>query len=110
MAKEDEQKTLFTTPVGTCCYICMSFGLKNARPTFQRTMHITLKDFQRHNVEAYVDDIVGKTRKQETLLQDLLEAFDSLRTTKLKLNLKKCVFGVPVGSSLASSCRVTASK
>jgi hypothetical protein len=59
---------LFTTLVGTYCYVRMPFGLKNVGPTFQRTMRITLKDLQSHNVEAYINDIVVKTRQQETLL------------------------------------------
>ena len=61
MAKEDEEKTSFTTPVGTYCYVRMPSGLKNAGPMFQRTMRITLKDLQSHNIKAYVDDIVVKT-------------------------------------------------
>jgi hypothetical protein len=111
MAKEDEEKTSFTTPVGTYFFIRMPFGLKNAGPTFQRTMRITLKDLQRHNVEAYIDDIVVKTRQQETLLQDLSEAFDSRQTTRLKLNPEKCVCSEYWReSSWASSCRVAALK
>ena len=98
MAREDEEKTSFTTPVGTCCYVRMPIGIKNAGPTFQRTMHITLQDLQSHNVETYVDDIMVKNRQQETLLQDLSEAIDSLRTSRLKLNPEKCVFGVPAGN------------
>ena len=42
MAREDEEKMSFTTSVGTYCYVRMPFGLKNAGPTLQRTMHITL--------------------------------------------------------------------
>ena len=34
MAKEDEEKTSFTTPVGTYYYVRMPFGLKNAGPSF----------------------------------------------------------------------------
>ena len=79
MAKEDEEKTSFTTPVGTYCYACMPFGVKNASLTFQRTMRITLQDLQSRNVEAYVDDIVVETRLQETFLQDPSETFSSLR-------------------------------
>ena len=74
MAKEDEEKTSFTTLVGTYCYVRMPFGLKNAGPTFQRTIRITLQDLQSLNVVAYIDDIVVKTRQQETLLQDISEA------------------------------------
>jgi len=57
-------------------------------------MPITLKDLKSHNIETHVDEIMVKTRQQETLLLDLSEAFDSLCTTMLKLNLKKCIFGV----------------
>ena len=63
MAREDKEKTSFTTLVGNYCYVHMSFGLKNAGPTFQRTMRITLKDLQSPNIEAYADDIVVKTRQ-----------------------------------------------
>nr|AAU90124.1 putative polyprotein [Oryza sativa Japonica Group] len=52
------------------------------------------------NVEAYVDDLVVKTRNQETLLSDLAETFESLRSARIKLNPDKCVFGVPAGKLL----------
>jgi hypothetical protein len=47
------------------------------------------------NVEAYVDDIVVKTREDEELISDLVETFDNLRKFKMKLNPDKCTFGVP---------------
>src|SRR4051812_14494382 len=62
MAVEDEEKTAFITPCGTYCYICMPFGLKNAGSTFQRAIHIGLGPQLHCNIEAYVDDIVVKTR------------------------------------------------
>ena len=80
MAREDKEKTSFTTLVGTYYYVRMLFGLKNAGPTFQRTMRISLRDLQSHNVEAY-DGIVVENRQQETSLLDLSEAFSSLRIT-----------------------------
>nr|AAV43845.1 putative polyprotein [Oryza sativa Japonica Group] len=100
MAREDEEKTAFITPIGTYCYTTMPFGLKNAGPTFQRTTRISLGSQIGRNVEAYVDDLVVKTRNQETLLSDLAETFESLRTARIKLNPDKCVFGVPVGKLL----------
>nr|AAM94933.1 putative GAG-POL precursor [Oryza sativa Japonica Group] len=69
-------------------------------PTFQRTARISLGSQIGRNVEAYVDDLVVKTRNQETLLSDLAETFESLRTARIKLNPDKCVFGVPAGKLL----------
>ena len=51
-------------------------------------------------VEAYVDDVVIKTRHVETLIDDLRLTFDNLRTYDIKLNSEKCVFGVPTGKLL----------
>jgi hypothetical protein len=63
MAMEDEEKTAFMTPCGVYCYVCMPFGLKNAGATFQRLMLKALGAQMRRNAEAYVDDIVIKTRE-----------------------------------------------
>ena len=52
------------------------------------------------NAEAYVDDIVVKSREGNTLLGDLEETFASLRKVNIKLNPAKCVFGVPSGKLL----------
>jgi hypothetical protein len=51
-------------------------------------------------VEAYVDDIVVKTRKADELVSDLRIAFGCLRANGVKLNPEKCVFGVPRGMLL----------
>jgi hypothetical protein len=54
-------------------------------------------DHIRRTVEAYVDDIVVKTRKADDLVNDLCIAFDCLRANTVKLNTEKCVFRVPRG-------------
>jgi hypothetical protein len=51
-------------------------------------------------IEAYVDDIVIKTRKADDLVSDLRVAFDCLRANEVKLNPEKCIFGVPRGMLL----------
>jgi hypothetical protein len=51
-------------------------------------------------VEAYVDNIVVKTRKADDLVSDLHMAFDCLRANGVKLNPEKCVFRVPRGMLL----------
>ena len=54
----------------------------------------------RKTVEAYVDDVVIKTRRVESLVDDLRLTFDNLRTYDIKLNPEKCVFVVPAGKLL----------
>jgi hypothetical protein len=51
-------------------------------------------------IEAYIDDIVVKTWKADDLVSDLRIAFGCLRANRVKLNPKKCVFGVPRGMLL----------
>jgi hypothetical protein len=51
-------------------------------------------------VEAYVDDVVIKTKSSENFIKDLQMVFNSLRRYRWKLNPEKCVFGVPVGKLL----------
>jgi hypothetical protein len=68
--------------------------------TFVRAMSKTFGDLIRDKVEVYVDDIVVKTKKGSTLVEDLTLVFDKLRATHTKLNLDKCVFGVSVGKLL----------
>ena len=73
----------------------MTFGLKNAGATYQRCMQACLGEQIGRNIEVYIDDIVVKTRNMATLIDDLRETFDNLDRYKIKLNPKKCFFGVP---------------
>jgi hypothetical protein len=63
-------------------------------------MQHVFEDHIGRTVEAYVHDIVVKTRKANDLVNDLRIAFDCLRANRVKLNPKKCVFGVPRGMLL----------
>ena len=51
-------------------------------------------------MEAYVDDVVIKTKKFDSFIPDLEETFNSLRSFRWKLNPTKFVFGVPSGKLL----------
>ena len=97
MKEEDQEKTSFITPFGDFCYTSMPFGLKNAGGTYQRCIQNCLKEQIGRNVHAYVDDIVVKSQKGDTLLSDPEETFASLCKYQMKLNPTKCVFGVPAG-------------
>jgi hypothetical protein len=99
--EEDQEKTAFITPFGAYCYTTMSFRLKNAGATYQRAIQACFKIQLNKNVEAYVDDVVVKTRNSEMLISDLEETFTTLREYRWKLNPNKCVFGVPSGKLLS---------
>jgi hypothetical protein len=78
----------------------MPFGLRNAGSTYQRCMQHVFGDHIGRTVEAYLDDIVVKTRKVDDLVNDLRIAFDFLRANGVKLKPEKCVFVVPCGMLL----------
>lgn len=59
---EDEAKTSFVTPDGVYCYVRMPFGLRNAGATFARLIHSALEAQLGRNVEAYIDDVVIKSK------------------------------------------------
>jgi hypothetical protein len=73
---------------------------KNGGATYQKCVHIILEPQIERNIEAYIDDIVVKSKKQGDLLDNLKETFDDLREYKMMLNPKKCVFGVSSGKLL----------
>jgi hypothetical protein len=78
----------------------MPYGLKNDLPTFVRAMHKAFSDLIRDLIEVYVDDIVIKIESGASLLDNLAQVFDRLRSTCTKLNPDKCVFSVTIGKLL----------
>jgi hypothetical protein len=74
----------------------MLFILKSTGATYQwGIQRCPYSQFGR-NTEAYVDDVVVKTQEEEGLISDVAETFDNLTKFKMKLNPKKCTFGVPL--------------
>jgi hypothetical protein len=100
MSRQDRKHTTFVTVDGLYCYVVMPYGLKIAFPTFVRAMSKTFGDLIRDRVEVYVDDIVVKTKRGSTLVEDLTLVFDKLWATHTRLNPEKCVFGVSAGKLL----------
>ena len=100
MAEEDEEKTAFHTEHGTFCYEKMPFGLKKAGATYQRLVDKAFSSQLGRNIEIYVDDMVIKSKSEGSLMEDIEETFKNLRRIKMKLNPKKCVFGVETGQFL----------
>nr|GEZ16395.1 hypothetical protein [Tanacetum cinerariifolium] len=100
MAREEEEKTSFHTEQGTFCYEKMPLGLKNAGATYQRLMDNMFQGQLGRNIEIYVDDMVIKINNEGSLITDITETFDTLREANMKLNPKKCTFGVETGRFL----------
>jgi hypothetical protein len=78
----------------------MPEGLCNTGPTFCRMMKAALKDQVSRNVFSYVDDIIVASKEKASYISELTETFANMREAKLKLNPKKCVFGVTRGKVL----------
>ena len=86
MSPSDQLATSFITPFGAFCYASMPFGLKNAGATFQRCMRRVFRDLIGRLIEAYIDDIVVKSKKTGDLIPDRAAVFEKLREQQVKLN------------------------
>ncbi|GJZ20964.1 reverse transcriptase domain-containing protein [Tanacetum coccineum] len=78
----------------------MPFGLRNAGTTYQRLVDKAFHKQIGRNLEVYVDDLVIKSRTEEEIVRDIAETFKTLREINMKLNPKKCTFGVEKGMFL----------
>ncbi|XP_056691889.1 uncharacterized protein [Spinacia oleracea] len=85
---------------GLYCYKVMPFGLKNSPATFQRLINTIISKQLGRNIEAYIDDMIVKSKKRAAHMADLRETFETIRTYNMRLNPKKCVFRVTSGKFL----------
>ena len=69
----------------------MPFGLRNAPPTFQRAMSITLAGLD-HCAIVYIDDILVYSNSEKEHLQHLEAVFSALTTERYHMRLNKCEF------------------
>ena len=58
------------------------------------------KNQKGRNLEVYVDDSIVKSKTEKEMVIDLQETFDNMRKYKMRLNPKKCVFGIKSGKFL----------
>nr|GEZ93198.1 reverse transcriptase domain-containing protein [Tanacetum cinerariifolium] len=97
LIEADEEKTAFHTGQWVYCYTKMPFGLKNAGATYQRLMNKAFKGQIGRNIEVYVEDLVVKSYTGAEMMRDIKETFGTLRKVNMKLNPKKCSFGLAEG-------------
>lgn len=57
-------------------------------------------DMIENTLEVYIDDVVIKYRKKGEHVEVLRKTFIRMRKHHLKMNLKKCAFGVQAGNFL----------
>nr|GEY23346.1 reverse transcriptase domain-containing protein [Tanacetum cinerariifolium] len=97
LAEPDEEKTAIHTGQGVYCYTKIPFGLKNASATYQRLMDKAFEGQIGRNIEVYVDDLMVKSYIEAEMIRDIEETFRTLRKVNMKLNPKKCSFGLAEG-------------
>ena len=100
MAPKNMEKTAFIIELGTYYYRAMRFGLKNIRATYQRATTTFFHDMMHRDIEVYVDDMIVKSWDRADHLAALERFFKRIRQFRLRLNPKKCTFGVTFGKLL----------
>ena len=78
MKESDQLATSFITPFESFCYYTMPFGLKNTGAMYQRRMLKCFGDLIGQTLEAYVDDIVVKSKRADQVIADLEQTFTKL--------------------------------
>ena len=96
----EAMKTTFITLHGLYCYDVMPFRLKNVRETSQRLVTKIFLSLLGNTMEAYVNDMLVKSKERFNHTNHLQEAFELLQWYGMKLNLLKCAFGVSSGKFL----------
>jgi len=89
---ESSKYCTFNTPFGRYCFLRLPFGIKSAPEIFHRAMETLIEGLE--GVRVYIDDLVvwGSTLQEHN--QRLVKVMERVRAHDLKLNQKKCQFGV----------------
>ncbi len=95
MAPESREITAFSTPNGHFEWIRMTFGLKGAPLTFQRTMNNIFGDMLGSSIYIYLDDIIIASKDMTSHMDTLQKVLKRLQEVGLKLELTKCEFPKP---------------
>jgi transposase InsO family protein len=90
--EEDISKTAFTTRRGQFEFKRMPMGLSSSPSTFQRLMHIVLKNENWEKCLIYLDDILVFGRSIDEHMERLKAVLQRFREAGLKLSPSKCFF------------------
>jgi len=88
LCPEDQEKTSFITDCSLHCYKMMSFGLKNARATYQRLVNKLFEPLIDQTMKVYVDDMIVISKAEGDHSGDLRKTFDILKYYQVTLHFK----------------------
>lgn len=92
--ESDREKNAFVTQDGLYEFNVLPFGLCNAPATFQRLMNKILAPVLGDRVVVYLDDILIYSYDYEEHLATLARVIFLLKKAGIKLNMRKCMFGL----------------
>lgn len=72
----------------------MLFGLNNVGATYQQLVNKMFAEYLGNTMEVYIDDILVRSPWAVNHIFHLKQGFSVFNSYKMKLNLKKCTFGV----------------
>ncbi|XP_064461755.1 uncharacterized protein K02A2.6-like [Ornithodoros turicata] len=93
IAPESRYLTTFITHHGCYQFRKVPFGLSSAPEAFQQAMDMILRGLD--GVVWYLDDIIVHGTNDDELTQRLKNVFARFQEYGVKLNKRKCLFGVP---------------
>ena len=91
IARQDKEKTAFTSPTGLFQFTVMPFHLSGAPAIFQSLMDQVVRGLENF-VSVYLDDIVIFSATWSDHLQRPTQVFEKLQQTGLSIKLTKCHF------------------
>ncbi|GKD51789.1 reverse transcriptase domain-containing protein [Tanacetum coccineum] len=74
--------------------------IKNVGATYERLVDKAFQKQIGQNLKVYVDDLVIKSRTEQEVIRDIEKNFKTLKEINMKLNPKKCTFGMREGMFL----------
>ncbi|GKE70191.1 reverse transcriptase domain-containing protein [Tanacetum coccineum] len=71
--------------------------LKNSTATLQRMVEKALADQKGRNVEVYLEDIVVKSKDEQSLMEDMEETLNKLKWVNMKIDPNESTYGIKKG-------------
>ncbi|GKC21622.1 reverse transcriptase domain-containing protein [Tanacetum coccineum] len=100
MAEDDDEKTRFQTEERVYRFTHIPKGLKNSTATLQRMVEKVLADQKVRNVEVYLEEVVVKSKDEQSLIEDMEETLNKLKWVNMKIDLNESTFRMKEGRFL----------